>query len=304
MAGLGIGDLPWPEDRYRIDLLVDEFETTPGSDDEARLRSNVLRIDAGLHGGEWGSRARELADRLDPNINPGWAITPADPRYMRDMRIRFTGAVLKLLEEIGHPHVRRCDVIRPDWNRSFDALPSEDPKRLKNEFRSTLVRTKAGLRDKGIDTAGRFIIAALHGDFEPEKLTYQLHFHMLEEDENAIVVDNLRDRKGFISPKRSDADDHGAADGHVATPVRVRRKPMTNQAYAVGYLLKSYWLQYPRVEVTSGSKKLKRKGQRIDAPFLSHQLLWMDTLTISDLILLIGLRVTREGLVPTRIVHE
>lgn len=127
-----------------------------------------------------------------------------------------------------------------------------------------------------------------------------MHYHAVEEDEEAVVIDSLRDRRGFISPKRSDAAERGAADSPVTTPIRVTRKPLTNIPSALGYLLKSYWLQYAREETSTGSKKLNGKGQRIESPYLSTQLMWMDQFTINDMILMMGLQVTREGLVLTR----
>lgn len=296
--------MPWPEDAFRLDLHARDFETEEQAVDEARLRANILRIDAAKHGGDWGRRARALANKIDPDLNPRFSRSLADPRYMRDQRIRIIGALWKLYDSLGHLNVRRCDVIRTDWNLGLVDFIDEDAARVKNEFRSTIVRTTARLQRQGIETAGRFIFAALHGEFDPDGMAFQLHYHVVEDDQAAIVIDSLRDRQGFITPRRSDAVELGAADGHVATPVRVTHAQLTNVASALGYLLKSYWLQYPRIETATGSKKLTGKGRRIQSPFLSAQLLWMDKFDIADMILMVGLRVTREGLIQTTSVQQ
>lgn len=304
MSGLGIGDLGWPNDEYRPDLHVPGFETEADAADEDRTRGRILRADSGNHGGGWGEKARALADKLDPDLNPEIPETPASARYMRDQRIRIIGALWKLLVEVGLSDVRRCDIIREDWNLDLAQFIDERPARLKEEIRATINRIKSALRRQEIDTSGRFFFAVLHGEFDPTGLMYQLHFHVLEEHAKAIVADNLRDRAGFVSPRRKDADEHGASGSHVTTPVRIARRPITNLAYALGYLIKSYWLQYPRGRSSAGSKKATDKGQRIMSPYLSAQLLWMADLTISDLVMMIGLRVTKDGLTLTRGVHE
>lgn len=296
MSGLSFDDLPWPEKKYRIDLLVEGFETWKQAQDEARSRAKILRSDARNHGGDWGQDARALADKIDPELNPEFSRSLADPRYMRDLRIRIIGALWKLYDSLGHVNVRRCDVIRTNWNLDLFDFIDEDAVRLKNEFRSTIVRTKARLKREGVETAGSFIFAALHGEFDPTGLMFQLHYHVIEDDEDATVIDSLRDRKGFVAPRRSDAAELGAADGHVTTPVRVTRKPLTNLPSALGYLLKSYWLQYARVKRSGGSKKQNNNGQRIESPYLSTQLMWIDQFKIGDLILMMGLRITRDGL--------
>lgn len=301
MARLSVGSLLWPSDCYRLDLHLPGFETEEQAADEARLRTRILRIDAAGHGGDWGRKAIALADKIDPDLNAQFSRSPADPRYMRDQRIRIIGALWKLYDSLGHVNVRRCDVIRTNWNLDIFDFIHEDAARLKNEFRSAIVRTKARLQWNGIDTTGRFIFAALHGEFDPEGLAFQLHYHIIEDDEDAVVIDSLRDRKGFITPRRTDAYERGAADDRVTTPVRVTRKPLTNVPAALSYLLKSYWFQHARRETSSGSKKLNRTGQRIKPPFLSTQLLWIDKFDIADLILMIGLRINRDGFIITDI---
>lgn len=304
MSGLGIEDLGPPPRKYRIDLHVPEFETRVYVTLEDRIRAQNLRADAARHGGKWGKMARALADKLDPDLNPGIPDTPASARYWRYHRINVIGWLAKLIEELGLERVRRCDIVRENWRLDLMEFLDEDPVRLKKEFRAVLNRSRRALKRKGIDTTGRFFIAGLHGDFDPVGKMFQLHYHCVEEHPEAAVAKGLRGRKGYVSPRRRDAAKRGAAGNHVTTPVRVSQKEITNLLSSLGYLLKGYWLQYPRGRAKAGSKKGRRRGLRMESPYLSTQLLWMDECRLSDLVLMIGLRVTKEGLKLTRPVHE
>ena len=287
MAGRRLIDLSIPAKRYRLDIHSRGFETVAAAKAEDRKRAKLLRKSAAQHGGEWGNRVRNLADQLDPDIHPEIPNTLASFRYVRRRRIQVIGNLWRMIDRYGAQKVRRCDVVKTSWSRDVAELGQQSAERLNAEFRSTLNRA-------GASKANGFLFAVLHGDFDPEKQAFHLHYHVVASPEMLAVVKAIRakKRKGFFEEKAK------RSTASVAQPVRISQRAMDDVPYALGYLLKSYWMQKSS-ERRNGQtlKKLRGRGKRIGEPFHSEYLLWLHQCDIKDLILMMGVRIGKDGFV-------
>lgn len=290
MPGLGISYLPCPTKANRIDLLARGFETEQDAAFEDTLRAKSARSQAEKHGGRWGDRAAQMADILDPKLHPELPVTLASSRHFRDIRIRFLSEVLRLLNE-SEADLRslvRADVIKPKLACDVFGLQDSDPKAMLDELRADLLRvapanTKKGFR-RDLSKRKGFLLAAVHGEFDPIAELYQPHVHVIATQDYVDLVDRLRTLKGYKPTER------------VRTPVRITRN-IFDLPGALTYLLKSYWPQRPFLPLGSdGALKRPRNHQRIDEPFHTNLLLWLDKWQVSDLILMMGLRVGKIGL--------
>jgi len=287
MPGRTLDQLPIPPDRFRVDLQLASFETLEAAVAEDSLRSCRLRDLAKLRPGKLsGKLAARLAAVLDPANNSVTSHTLASSRYMRNLRIRFTGAVLKLVNEDRTGTVIRADVIKPVWAVDLRGLRNLDLKKLKEAFRGDLFRAARKLLgpDKGPEG---FLLAVLHGEFETAEGVYQPHYHLVATGDWAAIVNSLRVQPGY---RRS---------GRVKRPVRIKRE-LTNLPYALSYLLKSYWPAKWAGHVSGVNAARRSRGhQRIPEPYHSELLLWLNKWKIGDIILKIGVKQGKEGLYVT-----
>ena len=280
MPALGITDLPWPLDKFRVDLHDSAFETDDDAAAEDAKRAKLLRKQAAQHGGDWGFRCGRLADRLDPAFNPEFPASPASSRYMRDPRIRIPGQLWRLFDEDRTGQVVRYDVVKPGLIRDLEGLLDESPKRATNELRSDILRGAQGPHNG-------FLFASYHNEFDNLSQLFQGHFHLLVSGDYVDLVERMRKLKGYRPTEI------------VRTPILAHRT-ITNPAHALTYLVKSYWSQRPFLPLgANGTAKRPRNGQRLDEPYHSEVLLWLDRWTLADLTLLLGMRVNKHGLVLT-----
>ena len=288
MPGLSITNLPWPEKPYRIDLHSPGFESRNLAAAEDAKRPKNLRKSAQSRKGKRAKQARDLADRVDPVLHPETPETPASARYMREQRIRIIGAVWKLVAFDQTGIVVRFDVIKPKWAHKRKAFRQSSATAIRAEFRADIRRAAAKLYPSGAAGCEGFVFAALHGDHEVVGKLYQPHFHIVATGDWVAVVDELRKQRGYRPTKR------------VKRPIRARRK-LTDMAYALTYLLKSYWPgKWQGYVSRKGTVRRRRKHGRIPEPHHSEVLLWLDRTTLPDLTLLMGIQITKEGLVPTK----
>lgn len=288
MPGLSITDLPLPEQRYRVDLHSPGFETRKKAAAEDALRATQLRKQAKGGKGKRARRARALANRLDPKLHPDTPQTPASARYMREQRIRIIGAIWKQVATDRTGKVARFDVIKPKWATEVEDFRRSSATAIRAEFRADLRRTAAKLYPGGAGECEGFIYAPIHGEHEVVAGLYQTHFHVIATGDWVAVVDKLRDMRGYGKTKR------------VKRPIRARRK-LTDMAYALTYLLKSYWPGKWCGKVSGqASKRRRRKHGRIPEPHHTEVLLWLDRRTLPELTLMMGIRITKSGLVLTK----
>ena len=292
MAGLSITDLPWPNDANRIDLYASRFETEQFVAREDGFRAKSIRAQAGKHGGDWGGRAADLAYAIDPKVHPDLPTTLASSRYLRDQRVRIFSNLYRLLKDAQPGSFIRADVVKPSWACDVFELQELNPNQLLGEFRADLLRVaqanpKNSASSAQVGSRGGFLFAAIHGEFDQIAKLYHPHVHIGATGSYIEIVDGLRKLKGYRPSDR------------VRFPIYVNRT-ITDLPSALTYILKSYWPQRPFLPLGAhGAIKRPRNHQRIDEPYHADLLLWLDEWKLSDLVLLMGIRVGKKGLVIT-----
>ena len=284
MPRMSVHDLGLPNDSHRPDLHAKGFETRGSATAEQLTREQSLfRVAASCSNPRLAQAAGKLAERLARARQRGRVlISLASPEYMRRARVRVIGHLWMLIEA-SRLSVSTVDLVPKGWIFSSSELDEADPVKLLNALRSDLNRCGAA------DATG-FLFLGLHGEYESEADVYQLHAHGVATGEIIEVVDKLRKRRKFQSERR--------ADGAIHSRVVISRKPITNLAYRLTYILKSYWPSRPIVMI-DGRPRRVRGVRRIPEPRHSHYLLWLDRWSLSDMILLMGLFVGKDGLRPT-----
>lgn len=285
MPRLNITKLGLLSDAWRVDLHSPGFETWKDAFEEDSRRSRRLRKWAVRRRGRRAAQANELADLLDPKVTPGVPDTPASARYLRDHRIRIISAVWKLVAGDETGKAARFDAIKPAWACKSSRLRKETAIRLRGEFRADLLRAAAKVIPGGAGNCEGFLFAVLHGDYEEVEKLIQPHFHIVATGDWVAVVDRLRHMAAYQPTDR------------VKRPIRARRK-LQDLAYALTYLLKTYWPGKWCGHVSGKfGKRRSRKHGRIPEPIHSKVILWLSEQNLQDMILMMKLEVQKCGLV-------
>lgn len=203
--------------------------------------------------------------------------TLASALYMRDARLRVGGGLLQLAD--ASPWTPRAfTVIHPNWAYPADQLLSIDARQVGNQFRTHLNRA-------GVISAKGFLVACLHGEFEPVSQQYQLHFHGICAGDKLLALDALHNKQGFIR----------TAEIHRPLVISQLNDPVRQ----ISYLMQPFWPKKARVPNGDGTFKRARTKTRIREPYQSLYLLWLDKWRISNMWLLNGIRVTGGEMVLT-----
>jgi hypothetical protein len=280
-----LSNLPWPKVQYRIDLLMPAvedkkgFETITQAETEDGLRVKGIRGALRLNSSLIDTVAAEdLAERLlVVGRRTKAPITLASSRYARDGRIRFSGALLAFVENCNDAHLRTVTLLPLAWEFKVHELGRANPKKLLAQLRSTLNRLGAGEADG-------FLIAVLHGEFEPESQIYRLHVHGVVGGGMVTIVDKLRGLEGY-KPRQD-----------VKRPVKLQL--LKNPQRQLSYILKSYWpsRRIGPVGPDGHVKKRDRRVHRIKEPYQTQYLLWLDHYELSDIVLMLRCKATSEGI--------
>lgn len=306
MSGLTKQHMPFPANQCRIDLYSRDFETPEQAAAEDTLRAKALRKQAAdcrataitarkQRADRMQRRAKRLealADRLDPALSPHAPQSLASSRCMRDLRIRLIGGVWKLVDEDRTGRLCRYDIAKPSWRQTPKEFRKETPIRLTAKLRADLLRAARSIGKKGVGDCDGFLIAFLHGEhiqFAEGGEAFHPHFHVVATGDWIDVVEAMRGQRGYQRSSKSDP-----------LPIRARRK-IDDVPYALSYLLKGYWPGKWRGEVSGvGTERRSRKHRRIPEPHHSNLLLWLDQYKPADLILMMGVRLGRNGFTLTK----
>jgi hypothetical protein len=113
------------------------------------------------------------------------------------------------------------------------------------------------------------------------------------------VIDRLRKLPNYKTQKHR-------MDGTLSPVyrrIKMTRRKLRNLPYPITYRLQSYWPAKALFISDDGARIRARRKRRISEPQHSHVLLWLDKWDISDLTMMIGLRVTKAGLQQTKTVN-
>lgn len=274
MAGMGIADLPLPPPEYRPDRQFGRkpmLESPVEALDEDEIRERMLAKVGHLE------LAEELAQFRPQTLASKW--------YMLARRIRVSGHLWKLLASSDPVKAATFTVIPQGWTFRSDELDQQNPSQLIEAFRVDLNRAGAAHADG-------WLAAFLHGEHEPQGERYQLHLHGVATGGMIDVLERLRKRPKYAS-SRSQFD---PGDGAVCQRLRISQKPLTDLPRPLTYLLQSWWpSRWIGTVGDDGIVKRSRRRSRIAEPAHSQYLLWLHRWALSDITLLMKLRVTRAG---------
>jgi len=185
---------------------------------------------------------------------------------MREVRLRYGGALLELIENKPNLNVGLFTAIHPSWTFPASWLLEGDARKIKSQLRTHLNRA-------GVTTAPGFFFAYLHGEYEPISQVFQLHFHGICAGEKLSAFTNVRNKQDYVRTFT------------IYRPIVINQ--IEDRARQVSYLMQSFWPQKARAP----SGRRQRDGQRIQEPYQSLYLLWLKKCRLSDLCLLNGVRI-------------
>jgi hypothetical protein len=288
MPRFNIGDLSLPDATYRIGKNA-SFERKVDCRAEDTMRAKLLRKAIDKFPNQIDvAHARRLAWKLERSGETGEnQHSPASSLHMGHRRYRICGALWKLADATpAEEEPAKFTVIPTTWEFAPGNLSEADPVAMMAAFRTDLYGA-------GASAECGWLIAFIHGEFDPAGNVFRLHIHGLASRSLVPVLDKLRKRPRYKSVK-------ALPDGKlcpVNTRVWITRKPLTNLPAPLTYLVKSYWPSRPIFFTDEGKRIRARQQQRITEPYHSQALLWMDRWKVADLSLMIGLRATRTGLI-------
>lgn len=289
-----------PAREYRLDLLVrpdthprtgnrrSGFETVARCEAEDRGRASALRaIAESVAAIQNGRRptplnsplpklnidpeaALNLAERLEVGVASGDAQpTFASALFMRGHRLQIGAELLELTANSSNGEVMTFTVIHPTWTCLASRLMDVDARQIKNQFRTHLSRA-------GVTEGSGFFFARLHGEFEPNSKEYQLHFHGVIGGEKLRAFNKIRNTQGYVRT------------GKIHWPIVV--KPLEHRARQLSYIVQNFWPAKPRIALPNGVYRRARTKGRIDEPYHSLYLPWLDRWEAGHLQLLNGIR--------------
>lgn len=296
MPRLNIACLPDPPERYRPDHIPPPrskkpFESIQAVQQEEAKRHSGLSLALKRHLRNPGNirATRLLMAKLDGS---GDYPSMASPVYMREQRKRIGGHLYKLIVETGAEDsvvaftlILKNRRLRPRELNAFDVVKE-------------LAAVRSALNREGARDASGWLIMFMHADFNEVTKRWEFHVHGIADGEMVGVIQRLSDRRKFQS-------DRGDPDG-VWTPLMIHGPPLTDLPWPLTYIIKSYLPGISTYRSKTGHRN-RTRHRKISQPYYTQALLWMDRWRLKDICLMMGLRVTREGLTPTKrqtCVHE
>ena len=223
-----------------------------------------------------GNEVAGLVHKLEANVEAESAIYPtvASSAAMRGIRIKVIGALLDAVAELGDDELKVVTVVKPTWAMTPSELLRTDARAIKFQFVADLKRT-------GVSALSDPFVAFLHGEFDPTKGLYLLHYHCVTTPRKAAL---LKKRLGALAAYK--------ATGLVRRPIRSPR--VGDRVWQLTYLLKALWPNRA-VRLTANGWKRDRGYHRIREPWSSIYLLWLDRHRLLDLTVATGTWSRRKG---------
>jgi hypothetical protein len=302
MAGLCITDLPVPSDRYRVDKRTERADGVIDVESDAacrfqdRLRSKEISasVPKFTDPGE-RLRALRLARRLEVQVGTIRSLPcaiGASRLWMLAQRINICGALWELVAQLKPKQFVAFTVAIPQWSVRSEDLAHFDPTRMLRSFRTDLWRA-------GAANSSGWLYAAIHGEFDRTTGRFQLHLHGIATRGMIGVVKALR-QLGQREKYNSKRDGIGAdAEDYVALKLRIDRK-LYDLPRPITYTTKSFWTADASYVDCDGVRRRYGHKSQITGIHQTRYLLWLDRHPLKHLTLLVHLRVTRQGLTPTR----
>ena len=289
MSGRGIDDLGKTFDRYRVDRFP-SFESLEDSqsEDSSRERCLLRSLRRGLIDPTLAMPL--ILDLQEAEAEGVPAESLASSVYMRQLRISVCGNIWELLDSIEASHFNRYarafTIVPKSWEFKASELANVDPTALIKSLRTALY-------DQGAKDELGWLIAIIHGEFDPIAKVYRLHVHGLAFGGMVQAIDRLRRLPNYQSRSK----DTDGRPNSVYRRVVVNRMPLTNLPQPITYLVQSFWPSRAVIISDDGTRIRQRDKGRIPEPYHSEVLLWLNRWRLTDLTLMIGLRVDRKSVV-------
>lgn len=274
---------------YRVDRACPDFETVADCQAVDRLRSSALLRTIASHPHLLDvRRATTLARTLSINATGTDEIASIASRvHMRTLRINVPGALWQLVDS--EPGCTTCTVIGRSWEVAPEDLCWFNPVAALSGFRGGLYRV-------GLAETNGWLFAAWHGEYDPIANVFRLHLHIVCNPAMVRVIDRLRPMANYVFAERLPDGDWDP----VYRRIRINRQPLHSLPTPLTYLLQSFWPSRPILVTDEGKRRRVREKRAIPEPYASIVLTWLDRWSLQDITLLVGLRVTSEGLIRTR----
>lgn len=180
-------------------------------------------------------------------------------------------------------------IIPASWEFTAEQLLAVNPVLL-------LAALRTALYEMGAATATGWIFLGFHGEFDPVAKVYRLHVHGIAYGGMVQVVDRLRTLPNYKTSRLLP----DGSPSPVYRRVRMTRERVNRLPRPLTYLVQSFWPARALWVSEDGRRRRARQKRRIPEPYHSQVLLWLDKWSIDDLTLMIGLRVTKNGLTQTK----
>lgn len=291
----GIDDIPPSRRQYRVSMFP-EFETSDVCRAEDDKRRNWMLF-AHRRFPEVIDEAAAMnffVDFQEAAIDHNMPISLASREYMRRLRDLVCSDIWRMIDGYGDKLIEKSvgsfTIVPRTWEIKAGELADVDPRLLIKALRTALY-------ERGAAEKNGWIIAFIHGEYDPVAKVYRIHVHGLAMGEMIQAVDGLRNLPNYQTQKLVE----DGKPNPVYRRVRINRKPLTNLPDPITYLLQSFWPSRAVVISDDGKRIRARQKSRIPEPYHSEVLLWLHRWRLADLTLMIGLRAGVNGLYETRV---
>ena len=293
MTGSRLLKLPLPQKRYdparktkkasagdRGDKWQLESEAACAAEDIKRAQL-LCRSARSMDDPKIKAEAMALAEILGEGADSNrCSSTLASSLYWRELRRNIIGNLLAFIDRHVTGDLYLFTIISPHWEIPGGKLLSTELKQIVKSLENDLRRVRGS-------NESHFIFAVIHGQYDPIRNVYSIHFHGIACEAAIESVRSLRTLKCY---KKSD---------FIAKPI------VTEKIYdlprVLSYCLQTYWDQ--KNYMCSDTGEVRRRSLKSRITGLSHSLylLKMHDSELSDLILMCGFTAMSAGFSPSRI---
>jgi hypothetical protein len=273
-----LGMLPPPEPTYDLALLLQRnsgadskmgraFETVEACLAENQRRSSALLKAVTLNLPECSEEIDDLNEQLDRDFRGG---NSSDPYFipsrvsaigMRELRLRFLGAVLKFVSANADAKASWVSMSHPDWVFGLnDHYWDEHHFPFPRLFRSLL-------RIGGVMTASGYLITYLHTLFDPTHRKFRLQYRGICAGEKLDQFRNLVHALADPKSARLVEDHTGLDPDYTAKSIKIGVHSIKNLPFELPGMMP----QLPTVYAAKGASASER---RTPEPYHSVYLRW------------------------------
>lgn len=293
MSGKGITKLLSPPAPYLLDQYTERedgkirFETMYAAEREDLCRNKLLVSSAYRAPGQLDANAalRLAKKHEDAVLHDEIYESPASSLFMREKRLRIGGWLWKLRDDYPGLPQALCTLISKWWEVPAEDFCLFDPAAFFKRFRNSL-------RRYGSREADGYIAGGLHCEFVPETRVFRFHLHLIAAGGMIDVIERMRK-----SPQLRGYVDCLGDKVEVKRAIKIQRD-LSNYPDPLTYAFQAFCPV--RVFGSPGTGEMRGGRRRIPEPYHSIYLLWLDRYRLEDLTILVGLRVTKAGLIVTR----